>query len=167
MCISFKCLNLEFLDLTSVFESPNVTELVMGHISRQALPRLLFQYPTMWSSLKTHLKIGHPWMQSTSFQSSKDLEWLDLKGGHHDDSIIINGRQGDLSYPCLTANNSPPMISPRWTSTDAYQNAVAKPIVSNGGSIAWSIAVNNPFFKEHLYTVFNSAEYLENEGAVC
>ena len=68
-----------------------------------------------------------------------------------------------MPRPCLTANNSPPTISPRWTRTDAYQNAMAKPVVTNRGIMARNTAASRPFLTENLYTVSNSVEYLQKQ----
>ena len=41
--------------------------------------------------------IGHLSMESTSTQSSNELQWLDVKRGHQDGSPS-NDRWGDLPY---------------------------------------------------------------------
>ena len=64
----------------------------------------------------------------------------------------------------LTANISPPMISPRRANTDAYQNARAKPDIMMGVSNARHTPTTSPFFNAHLYTTSSSLEYLENVG---
>ena len=88
------------------------------------------------------------------------LKWIPVIGL---DDNRSNDYQGDMPRPGLTANNSPPTISPRWTSTDAYQNAMAKPVVTNREIMARNTAASRPFLTENLYTVSNSAEYLEKQ----